>query len=187
MPTGGAMGDTGLNQGTRTAGGAGWGNYQIGGAIQGQSAQFIDGAANNLLGGNIVALVPTQDAVQEFSVISNNATADFGRYGGGVVNMTTKSGTNAFHGSACEYLRNADFNANDWFSNQSGIARAKLESEPVRRSGQRADQEGQSVLHVYLGGLRELLPATSAHQRAHRGHAERHHSRGLQFVRRPAE
>jgi hypothetical protein len=75
------MGDTGLNQqGTRTAGGAGWGNYEIGGSIQGQGGQYVDGVANNLLGGNIVALVPTQDAVQEFNVATSNAGADFGRF-----------------------------------------------------------------------------------------------------------
>jgi len=125
VPTGGAMGQTGLDQGTRTAGGSGWGNYEIGGAIQGQSAQFIDGVANNLLGGNVIAVVPTQDAIQEFSVASSNASADFGRFAGGVVNMTTKSGTNRFHGSAWEYLRNRDFNANDYFSNLNGSARAK--------------------------------------------------------------
>jgi Carboxypeptidase regulatory-like domain len=125
VPTGGAMGGTALNQGSRTGGGAGWGNYELGGAIQGQSAQFLDGVANNLLGGNIVALVPTQDAIQEFNVASSNAGADFGRFSGGVVNMTTKSGSNAFHGSAWEYLRNRDFNANDYFSNLSGKPRVK--------------------------------------------------------------
>jgi Carboxypeptidase regulatory-like domain len=125
VPTGGSQGDTGLNQGTRTGGGAGWGNYEIGGAIQGQSAQYLDGVPNNLLGGNIVALVPTQDAIQEFSVASSNATADFGRFSGGVVNMTTKSGTNAFHGSAWEYFRNRDLNANDYFSNLSGQPRVQ--------------------------------------------------------------
>ena len=123
VPNGGAMGQTGLDQGTRTAGGSGFGNYQIGGAIQGQSAQFVDGVANNLLGGNIVALVPTQDAIQEFSVASSNAGADFGRFAGGVVNMATKSGGNRFHGSVYEYLRNRDFNANDYFSNLNGSAR----------------------------------------------------------------
>ena len=124
IANGGASGGTGLDQhGNRTAGGLGWGNYQIGGAIQGQAAQFVDGAVNNMLGNNIVALVPTQDAVQEFSVISSVATADFGRYGGGVVNMTTKSGGNAFHGSAWEYVRNTDFNANNWFNNLDGIPR----------------------------------------------------------------
>jgi hypothetical protein len=123
VPTGAAMGDTGLNQGTRTAGGAGWGNYEIGGSIQGQGGQYVDGVANNLLGGNIIALVPTQDAVQEFNVASSNAGADFGRFSGGVVNMTTKSGTNAFHGGVWEYFRNRVLNANDYFSNQVGSVR----------------------------------------------------------------
>jgi hypothetical protein len=125
VPTGGAMGDTGLNQGTRTGGGTGWGNYEIGGSIQGQSAQYLDGVPNNLLGGNQVALVPTQDAVQEFNVASSNAGADFGRFSGGVVNMTTKTGSNSFHGGAWEYLRNRDFNANDFFSNQTGNPRVQ--------------------------------------------------------------
>lgn len=123
VPTGAAMGDTGLNQGTRTAGGAGWGNYEIGGSIQGQGGQYVDGVANNLLGGNIVALVPTQDAIQEFNVATSNAGADFGRFSGGVVNMTTRSGTNAFHGSVWEYFRNRVLNANDYFSNAAGLAR----------------------------------------------------------------
>jgi hypothetical protein len=123
VPTGAAMGDTGLNQGTRTAGGVGWGNYEIGGSIQGQGGQYIDGVANNLLGGNIIALVPTQDAIQEFNVASSNAGADFGRFSGGVVNMTTKSGSNAFHGGVWEYFRNRVLNANDYFSNQLGSAR----------------------------------------------------------------
>lgn len=123
VPTGGAMGDTGLDQGTRTGGGAGWGNYEIGGAIQGQSGAYIDGVANNLLGGNLLALVPTQDAVQEFNVASSNAGADFGRYSGGVVNMTTRTGTNAWHGSVWEYNRNRDYNANDFFSNLNGTPR----------------------------------------------------------------
>ena len=116
VPTGASMGSTGLNQGTRTAGGSGWGNYQIGGAIQGQSAQYLDGVPNNLLGGNIVALVPTQDAIQEFNVATSNAGADFGRFAGGVVNMTTKSGSNKLHGSVYEYFRNTVLNGNDFFN-----------------------------------------------------------------------
>ena len=123
VPTGGAMGTTGLDQGTRTAGGTGFGNYQIGGAIQGQSGNYIDGVANILLGGNALALVPTQDAIQEFNVASSNAGADFGRYSGGVVSMTTKSGANAWHGSVWEYNRNRDYNANDFFSNATGSPR----------------------------------------------------------------
>jgi hypothetical protein len=123
IANGGANGGTGQDMGNHTAGGVGWGNFQIGGAIEGQSAYYIDGVPNNLLGGNIMALVPTQDAVQEFNVASSNATADFGRFAGGVVNMTTKSGSNRFHGAVWEYFRNADLNANDYFSNLYGSAR----------------------------------------------------------------
>jgi hypothetical protein len=119
VPTGGSMGNPALNQVTRSAGGQGFGNYEIGGSIQGQSAQLIDGVSNNLLGNNAVALVPTQDAIQEFSVASSNPSADFGRSAGGVVNMTTRGGGNRFHGSLYEYFRNRDLNANDYFSNEN--------------------------------------------------------------------
>jgi hypothetical protein len=62
-------------------------------------------------------------AIQEFSVATNNVSAEFGSYAGGVVNMTTKSGTNAIHGSVYEYLRNRSLNANDFFNNRVGIQR----------------------------------------------------------------
>jgi hypothetical protein len=138
---GGANGGTGQDMGNHTAGGVGWGNFQIGGAIEGQSAYYIDGVPNNLLGGNIMALVPTQDTVQEFSVASSNATADFGRFAGGVVNMTTKSGSNRLHGAVWEYFRNADLNANDYFSNLYGSGRPQwnqnqyggMASGPIKR------------------------------------------------------
>jgi len=122
VPGGSSAGGTGLNQGTRSAN-QGWGNYQIGGAIQGQGAEYIDGSPINVLGGNTVALVMTQDAVQEFSVTTSGAGADFGRFAGGIVNMTSRSGTNAWHGSLYEYFRNADLNANNFFDNQLGTAR----------------------------------------------------------------
>ena len=99
-----------------------WGNYQIGGGIANQSAAFLDGGPLNTSYNNAVQLVPTQEAIQEFRVQTNNLGAEFGRFGGGVVNMTTKSGTNQFHGSAYEFLRNKVLNANTFFNNRSGIA-----------------------------------------------------------------
>ena len=122
VPGGSSAGSTGLNQGTRSSN-QGWGNYQIGGAIQGQSTEYIDGAPINVLGGNTVALVMTQDAVQEFSVVTSDAGGDFGRTAGGVVNMTSRSGTNAWHGSVYEYFRNAALNANNYFNNRIGAPR----------------------------------------------------------------
>ena len=76
VPAGSSTGSTGLNQGTRTSN-QGWGNYQIGGAIQGQSAEYVDGSPINVLGGNTVALVMTQDAVQELSVVTSDAGRRF--------------------------------------------------------------------------------------------------------------
>ena len=102
----------------------GWGNYAIGGGIANESAQYIDGAPNNVLGGNPPALIMTQDMVQEFKVESNAVSAEYGHFGGGVVNMASKSGTNAFHGSIYEYVRNTLLNTNDFVSKNNGKSKA---------------------------------------------------------------
>src|SRR4029453_3837966 len=62
-----------------------------------------------------VAFVPIVEAIQEFKVEVNSPPAEFGRFNGGVVNLTTKSGTNDFHGSAFEFLRNEKLNASNFF------------------------------------------------------------------------
>jgi hypothetical protein len=100
-----------------------WGNYQIGGGQANQSAAFIDGAPINASYVNLTALVPTQDAIQEFRVQTNNLGPEFGRLAGGAVNLTTKSGTNDFHGSAYEFFRNRVLNANTFFNNKAGVQR----------------------------------------------------------------
>src|SRR5579862_6378101 len=99
-----------------------WGNYQIGGGLGNQSAAYLDGAPLNTAYNNAVMLVPTQDAIQEFRVQTNNLGPEFSRFAGGVVNMTSKSGTNEYHGSAYEFLRNKVLNANTFFNNRSGIS-----------------------------------------------------------------
>ncbi|HYM11734.1 MAG TPA: TonB-dependent receptor, partial [Bryobacterales bacterium] len=63
-----------------------------------------------------VAFVPVIDSIQEFKVESNSPSAEFGRFNGGVVNLTTKSGTNELHGSAFEFLRNEALNARNLFA-----------------------------------------------------------------------
>lgn len=94
----------------------GWGNYQIGGGAANQSSTFIDGAPINISYANSTSLVPSQDVIQEFQVATNNVSPEFGRFAGGVINMATKAGTNAFHGTAYEYYRDTIFNANLYFS-----------------------------------------------------------------------
>ena len=105
---------------------AGWANYQIGGGIAGQNAEYVDGAPINLPVQNWVGLVPVQDAIREFRVESNNISPEYGRYYGGVVNFSTKSGTNEFHGTLYEYFRNTLLNANNFFNNRAGVQRPPL-------------------------------------------------------------
>jgi len=100
-----------------------WANFQIGGGQANQSASYIDGAPNNSNYVNHTMLIPSQDAVQEFRVQTNNLGPEFGRLAGGVINLTTKSGTNSFHGSAYEFLRNRSLNANTFFNNRAGVKR----------------------------------------------------------------
>ena len=123
---GGTAGSTVSNQGGAQTQAIAYGNYQIGGGFSGQSLFYVDGVQSNVPENNVNSLIPTQDAVQEFRVSTNNVSAEFGGYGGGVVQLLTKSGTNSFHGSAYEYLRNTVFNANDWFSNHLGRSRPPL-------------------------------------------------------------
>src|SRR4029077_16123654 len=65
--------------------------------------------------GSITGAVLGVDAVQEFSVVTSNATADYGRTSGGAVNAAPRSGTNSFHGSAYEFLRNSALDARNFF------------------------------------------------------------------------
>ncbi len=95
--------------------GSDYGNYQMGGAVTNQGAAYLDGVPLNTSAFNQVSMLPIQDSLQEFKVQTNNLNAEWGRFAGGIVNFTTKSGTNELHGAAYEYLRNTVLNARDFF------------------------------------------------------------------------
>src|SRR6202007_1517908 len=101
----------------------GWGNYQVNGSFANQSAEYLDGQPLNIGYINLPVLIPTQDSIQEFKVQTSNLGAEWGRFAGGVTNLTTKGGTNYLHGEVYEYLRNRIFNANDYFLNAAGKPR----------------------------------------------------------------
>jgi hypothetical protein len=82
---------------------------------------LLDGMENTEFVDNNVAYSPSLEAIQEFNVITNNPSTEFGQFLGGVINVSLKSGTNQFHGSAFEYLRNDFFNANEWSNNFNGL------------------------------------------------------------------
>lgn len=105
---------------------AGWDNYQIGGAVTGENLVYVDGGPLNLPTNNWMGFIPTQDAVQEFRVDTNNISSEFGGYYGGVLEFTTKSGTNQVHGSAYEYFRNTVLDANNFFNNRTNVNRSPV-------------------------------------------------------------
>src|SRR5438445_8164938 len=78
---------------------------------------LINGVSNKGRSGG-VDLVPIQDTVQEFQQLQLNMSAQYGNSAGAINNLVTKSGTNSFHGSAWEYVRNDLFDANQFFLNQ---------------------------------------------------------------------
>jgi hypothetical protein len=75
---------------------------------------FLDGGTNMTGLRNTGNIAPNPDAVEEFRVVTNSYSAEDGRFAGGMINIITRSGTNAFHGSVFEFLRNNDLNAYDW-------------------------------------------------------------------------
>lgn len=98
----------------------GMGNFMVDGSDNNDYGQA--GRGKNALGtipGGLVGISP--DAVQEFRVVTNNFSAEYGRSGGFVTDLVTKSGTNQIHGSAFEYNRNSATTANDFFSNKVGL------------------------------------------------------------------
>jgi hypothetical protein len=68
-----------------------------------------------------VAFFPIVDAIQEFQIESNSPAAEFGRFNGGVVNLTTRAGTNAFHGVGFEFLRHEALNARNFFQSTDPV------------------------------------------------------------------
>lgn len=107
----------------------------IGGGPPSSNNLQIDGiAAENYTSGGLNVFLSV-DATEEFRVISRNPSAEYGRTGGGVINIVSKSGTNNFHGTLYEFHRNKALNANEFFANRVGR------------------KKGQFILNQYGGTL----------------------------------
>jgi outer membrane receptor protein involved in Fe transport len=92
------------------------GTYSIAGGRSDSVTFLLDGGLNNNLLDNSVVFNPNPDTIAEFRILESNYSAEYGRNGGGVISVVTKSGTNEWHGSAFEFLRNDDLNANSFFN-----------------------------------------------------------------------
>jgi len=95
------------------------GRPYINGNREQANALLLDGIDASENSNNEVGYTPSPDAIQEFNLITQNASAEFGSYEGGIISTTIKSGTNRLHGSVFEFYRDGNFNANSW---QNGLA-----------------------------------------------------------------
>jgi hypothetical protein len=101
-------------------------NFSINGGPAMSNEVLLDGIPNTTPQYNAYAIIPSIDAVQEFEVKTNNMAAEFGRTSGGVINVSMKSGANAFHGVAYDFLRNDALDSNTWLNNKSGLTNPAL-------------------------------------------------------------
>jgi hypothetical protein len=106
------------------------GDFNVNGVHTLQNNFILDGIDNNTFSENVQELStesahPSVDVISEFNVITNPYSAEYGRAPGAVVSVNTKSGTNQFHGTAYEYVRNQFFDAFDYFSKQSLTKKAE--------------------------------------------------------------
>jgi|KBSSwiStaDraftv2_1062776.scaffolds.fasta_scaffold21954_1 hypothetical protein len=100
--------------------------FNINGTRANQHEFTIDGASNIDTGNNGGTHVTINtDAIEEMKILTSNYQAEFGKAAGGQIAITTKGGTNQFHGNARFFHRNEGMNANDWFANNNGTPIAK--------------------------------------------------------------
>ncbi len=123
----GVQGDRYTEEGGGTASGR-TGNINVNGARSLQNNFVLDGGDNNSISTNVQELTtqvvrPSVEAIGEFKVLTNPYNAEYGRSPGAAVSVTTKGGSNQFHGSAYEFHRNRVFDANNFFVNRAGRAR----------------------------------------------------------------
>ena len=107
------------------------GRPEINGNREQANYYLLDGMDNNEFVDNNVAYSPSVEALAEMNIVTNNASAEYGQFMGGVINASMKSGTNKMHGSAFWSFRRDALNANDWSRNFSPDP--SVNSSPVKQ------------------------------------------------------
>ena len=152
-----------FNSGQRSTGG---GRPYVNGNREEANNFMLDGLDNNFTSDNLVAYQPNPDAIEEFRLITNNASAEFGNYQGGVINVVMKSGTNQYHGNVFEDLRNDKLNANNWANNWNLQANGQATPRPPLRWNEFGGTLGGPIkkdrLFFFMDyqGLRKDIPPT---------------------------
>jgi carboxypeptidase family protein/TonB-dependent receptor-like protein len=121
-------------------------NYRLDGI---SIEDFANGGSGSVLGGNVGV-----DAIQEFSVLTSNTSAEYGRTSGGVINAVTRAGTNQFHGGAYEFLRNSALDARNFFD-LNGVPAFRRNQFGVDAGG--AIRKDRTFLFGDYEGIRQSL------------------------------
>jgi hypothetical protein len=128
----------------------------ISGGRNATSEVTIDGVSNVNAENNVSILdlnyTPSVDAVQEFSVQTNSVSAEFGRLGGGVINLVTKSGTNTYRATGFGFMRNSKLDATNFFTNRAGQKKGEF-----KRNQFGGNFGGPVVLPGYKGANRTFF------------------------------
>lgn len=98
------------------------------------------------------------DALQEFRIQTSTFAPEFGRTPGGQISIVTRSGTNQFHGTIFDYLRNDLFDANDWFANAAGLAKPKERQNDFGGTLSGKLKKDRTFFFISYEGLRLRLP-----------------------------
>ena len=136
--------------------GNGGGRPYINGNREESNNFLLDGVDDSQVSENAVGFTPSPDAIEEFNVITQNASAEFGNFQGGVVSASIKSGTNAFHGDVFEFIRNDAFNANSW---SNGLQTPVLPKAKMRWNMFGGTVWGQALWSAGHGGDPEVYIA----------------------------
>ena len=122
-------------------------NYRLDGV---SLNDYSNGGPGSVLGGNLGV-----DAIQEFSVLTSNYSAEYGKTAGGVVNAITRSGTNQFHGDAYEFLRNASLDAANFFDNFANTAKPPFRRNQFGASAGGPIQKDKTFIFGDYEGVRQ--------------------------------
>jgi hypothetical protein len=127
-----------------TSGPGGLGNIDINGTRPGKNNLTIDGTTNVDTGSNGTQHIALSlDNIAEFKLLTSNYQAEYGRSGGGAIQIVTKSGTSKFHGTGYYFHRHEQFNANSYFNNANGLNANGVENNP--RNFYRYNQQGYNI------------------------------------------
>jgi hypothetical protein len=97
------------------------GNLSVNGMRESANAFLLNGVTVQEMAFSGTSAIPNLDSIEEFRILTNNFDAEYGNYGGGQINVITKSGTDSFHGSAFEFLRNTVLDARGYFDPTKGV------------------------------------------------------------------